>query len=252
MRKLILLCFFLLNLLTASGQELKKEWKKAVADFIVNIKNQQKEKLADNIAFPLKRKYPLPVIKSKEDFVKRFQEVFDPELIKLISNSTPSKDWFAIGSRGIMFHNGMVWLDFDGRLKAVNYQSLLEQQQRTKLIEKEKASLHPSISSFDEPVLICETEKYRIRIDAMSNQQYRYAVWPLKSKKGDKPDLVIGKGTLIFDGSGGNHRYEFKNAGYTYNLNIWMLNEKGSPRGLLTIYEGNKKILGQDVVSISK
>jgi hypothetical protein len=76
-------------------------------------------------------------------------------------------------------------------------------------------------------------------------QNYRYSSWQLKSKMKDKPDLVIEKGEFIPEGSGGNHRYEFKNGDFTYDCAIMVMTERGGPAASLTINKGDKTILFQ-------
>ncbi|MGY4384052.1 hypothetical protein ACVWYN_001078 [Pedobacter sp. UYP24] len=252
MKKLSLSFLLALVMFCSFGQDLKPKEQKTVTDFIEKVKQGQKETLATQVSFPLKRQYPLPSINDKQSFLSRYNEVFDEQLIKLIVNSNPSADWSAVGWRGIMLKNGIVWLDYNGQLSAVNYQSVNEKQKRSQLIKQDKASLHYSLSNFKEPILICETSKFKIRVDDMGGQQYRYASWKLNSKKGDKPELIILKGKLTFEGSGGNHKYEFKNSGYVYTLSVWVIGEEGRPAGLLTVYKGKKLILKSNIESIAE
>jgi hypothetical protein len=61
---------------------------------------------------------------------------------------------------------------------AVNYQSEAERNIKTKLINAQKSALHPSLKNYVAPVLEWETSKFRIRIDDLGNQKFRYAAWP--------------------------------------------------------------------------
>jgi len=144
-----------------------------------------------------------------------------------------------------MLSNGLLWLDYDGRLIGVNCQSKAERLKRNALIKAEKETLHESIRKFKDPIHILETSKYRIRIDDLGNGNYRYSSWSVKSKMSDKPDLILSDGKFIPEGSGGNHKYEFKNADYIYECSIIVMGEEGSPPALLTIYKGEKEILSQ-------
>ena len=234
------------------GQDLDSANKKVVADFIYCIKNQKKDKLISNISFPFERSYPIPQIKNKQEFLKRYKEVFDDTLSKMIINSDINNDWSAVGWRGIMLMNGVLWIDYDGRLIAVNYESPVESKMRTELIEKDRSNLYSSIKKFAEPIHILETSKYRIRIDDMGNGNYRYVSWPLKSKMSDPPDIIIENGEYIADGSGGNHNYEFKNKEYTYECYIIVMGEENSPPAELTISKNGKEILSQKARIITK
>lgn len=218
---------------------------RAIQNFIDMVGHKQIAKLAAITQYPLRRQYPLPAIKNKEDMIKRFNEVFDDSIVKAIGKSNPKNDWSEVGWRGIMLFNGDIWLDDKGRLIAVNYQNKGERIRRDQLIAAERKKLHESLRQFIRPVLILETKKYRIRIDEIAEGEYRYASWPLTAKTGDKPDLIVNKGTLDFDGTGGNHSYKFTNAGYTYECYIDEMGATTSKPADLTIYNGEKQILKQ-------
>ena len=252
MRKITSIFFLTLNFCIVFAQEkMKMEDQKVAADikvisdFIDCIKFQKKEKLLTKISFPFEREYPIPAIKNKLEFLERYNEVFDDSLIKMIVNSKPSENWSAVGWRGIMLFSGDLWLDYDGRLIAVNYQSEVEKKKRDKLIKIEKSDLYPSIQKFESPEYILETETYRIRIDDLGNGKYRYASWAIKNKMSDKPELVLENGEFIPEGSGGNHRFEFKNGDYIYDCSIIIMGEDDSPPARLTIYKLEREILSQ-------
>lgn len=242
MKAIALTLIFALNCMIVSSQELEARYHKIVSNFINGVKCQNREKLASMTAFPLKRKYPLPDIKDKQDLLKRFDEVFDKQLIKMINSSRPETDWYSVGWRGICLQSGAVWIDYDGRLRAITYQSLAEKNKSARLIKTEKISLHPSIRTFKEPKLILKTAKYKIRIDDMGSQNYRYASWSLKNNMSDKPDLIITNGHWIPEGSGGSYRYDFQKGDYRYECTVMDLKE-GSGASYLTVYKGDQKIL---------
>ncbi len=110
----------------------------------------------------------------------------------------------------------------------------------------EKNKLHPSIASFKAPEYILETSKFRIRIDDLGGENYRYASWSIKQNMSDKPDLIITNGKWVQEGSGGNHYIEFKKENYIYTCDIIVLGEKGSPPARLIITQNGKEILNQD------
>lgn len=229
-----------------------KEQQQVVYDFIDCIKNQKKEQLIAKISFPFYREYPLPPIKNKEEFLIRYNEVFDDKLTKMIVDSKPSTDWSALGWRGIMLFNGEVWLDYDGRLIAVNYLSEFEIKKKDELINLDKSQLHESIKEFKAPVHVLETTMYRIRIDDLGESNYRYAAWRLESKMSDKPDIIIKNGEYKPNGSGGNHSFEFHNGEYTYKCAIIVLGEDDSPPAYLTIYKNDKEILAQEANIVTR
>lgn len=253
MKKILLavLLISMINFAFAQDQTLDKKYRPVVTSFIKVVKSGNIEKLSSKIKYPLNRTYPIPPIKNKQEFVKRYKEVFDDNLTKKIINSKVETDWDAVGWRGIMLLNGELWLDTDGKLIAVNHQSRLEAKEQARLINVDKSSLHPSISNFAQPVLVFETAQYRIRIDDLGNNNYRYAAWPIKSKMSDKPKLVLTNGKFTPDGSGGNHNYQFKSGDNLYTCFITVMGEKGVPPAQLVISKAGKEILSQPAKKIN-
>jgi hypothetical protein len=120
MKRLTITLLLTLNFIVVFGQGLEVKYHKVVVDFIDCIKNQKKEELASKVSFPLKRKYPLPEIRTRQAFLSRYNEIFDEHLIAIIVNSKPNVNWSAVGWRGIMLRNGDLWLNYDGSLLAIN------------------------------------------------------------------------------------------------------------------------------------
>jgi hypothetical protein len=225
--------------------------KKIVSDFIQSVKLKKRTDIGKMISFPLDREYPLPEVRRLGDFIRRYDEIFDSSLTNEIVNSMDS-DWREVGWRGIMLRYGDLWLDYDGRILAVNKLSAVETQRRQAMIEQEKGSLYPTLQDFKEPICLLETWKYRVRVDDLGNDNYRYSSWPLDSKMSSKPALVIEKGEVVPEGSGGNHFYKFKQGEYVYECYIiempW---EDNSPPAILTVYRGGKVILSEDAKMIT-
>lgn len=221
----------------------------ATKHFIALVKNNQRTQLANLAHYSLRREYPIPNVTSKADFLKRFDEIFDDSLIRMISSSDPAKDWGEVGWRGIMFLNGQVWIDEDAQLIAVNYESHAEKQKREQLVEAERKTLHPSIRKYKSPVCILKTSKYLIRIDELPGYKYRYTSWPINGKLSDPPSLNL-IGELEFEGNAGNRSYLFKNNGYNYTCSIIVIGEDDSPPAALTITKGDKEILYQRAILV--
>lgn len=234
------------------AQESKTEYQIFVKRFIENIKNEDKQAIGDLIVYPLQREYPIPDIETKEDFIKRYDEIFDSNLKNNILKSDAKKDWSDMGLRGTMLHNGNIWMDIDGRLTAVNYQSKFETDLRDKLIAEQKKGLDESISFFKTPICILETPKFKIRIDNLGNNNYRYVSWSGQKEMTEKPDLILYRGELVVEGIGGNHQYEFKKDNYTYECSIIVLGNANAPAARLKIYQGEKVIHSENAKIIAK
>ncbi|CAA9195223.1 hypothetical protein [Flavobacterium collinsii] len=235
-----------------SAQDSNIDYQKLVKKFIENIKSDNKDALADGVVYPLKREYPIADVKDKTGFLKRYSEIFDAVLKNEIVKSDPVKSWSDMGLRGLMFNQGKIWLDTEGKLIAVNYQSKFELDLRKSLIATQKKNLDPSIAFFQTPICILETSKFKIRIDNLGNNNYRYASWSIQKEMTEKPDLVINGGVLVVEGIGGNHQYEFRKDGNVYECAIIVLGEKNSPPAKLTVYRGKKIVLSQDAKIIAK
>jgi hypothetical protein len=245
MKKIFIIFILVLKLSFSFGQELKKQYQDVISKFIDCIKTQNKEKLSSLILYPLKREYPIPDIKNKQEFLKKYNEIFDDSLIQKIVKSNLTKDWCEMGWRGLMFLNGDIWISTNGNLIALNYQSKFEKSKLIELIDADKLCLNESIRKFERAECLLETSKYRIRIDNLGNDIYRYTSWLINSKMSEKPNLIVVNGEFVFDGSGGNGSYVFKNGDYIYECSIIIMGEKDSPPAYLTISKDGKVIFYQ-------
>jgi hypothetical protein len=248
MTKSYLLTFFLVlsTSVFSFGQDLKKEYQEIISRFINCVNTNNKEQVVGMVSFPFDRHYPIPSINNKQEFLKRYNEVFDDSLKKMIIKSNPAKDWSDMGWRGIMLYDGVIWIDFNGRLMTINYQSAFEKENTHKIILEEKSKLYSSLRQFNQPLVLLETQKFRIRIDDLDSSRIRYACWPLEKDMSEKPDLILDNGHLEFHGSGGNHSYSFKNGDYSYICYVFNLRNDKTPPARLMIYFKNKEILSQD------
>jgi hypothetical protein len=149
-------------------------------------------------------------------------------------------DW-----RGIMLHNGIVWLDYNGKLLTTNYSSKKEKDIEQKRIESKRNLLHSDLKGFEKPVHTVETNKFIVRIDLLENQKYRYASRSKESKLSSKPNLVINNGELTPDGSGGNNHFTFTNREFSYILYVNILGTDETPPFNLEVTKNDKVVLNQ-------
>jgi len=220
-----------------------------VTNLIELFKNTNKIEIAKLIDYPLRRKYPIEAIKNKNEFLYRYNEIFDKELVESIIESNKLKDWEKVGSRGTMFKNGTIWLNSNGKIISINYQSKIEKIIAEHIISLQKSILHKSISDFDKPVFVWKTKKFIIRVDDMGENNYRYASWSKDKSFSEKPDIILQSGKLIYDGSAGNYLILFKNGNYTYQCNVNVLGDLKSDYGSLEVYKDKKLILQDKVLS---
>ncbi|MCF3109233.1 hypothetical protein LL912_10625 [Niabella sp. CC-SYL272] len=200
-----------------------------------------KRQIATAVVYPLRRTYPLADVKSKAELLIRFDTVFDDELLHRIARSKMD-DWSAVGWRGLMLDNGILWMNDTGGITTINYQSEKEKILLERAIQKDKQQLPPSLQQFVAPLYKIVTNRYRIRIDELAGGQWRYACWSLKSRK-QEPDLVLCNGVFEAQGSGGNHTITFANNLYRYMVAINRLGTRETPEAVLTVYKGATPLL---------
>jgi len=249
MKYLNYILFCLSLFFTSNTFSLEQKYHESVLPVITAFKTQDKTAIAALIRYPLKRLYPIPDIKNKAEFINRFDEVFDDELVAVIASSNINTDWDSVGWRGIMLNNGVMWVDIDGKVIAVNTQNSTEQAHAEKLIAQNKQSLHSSIKTFQKPILDWKTSKYRVRVDDLGDGNFRYASWSIDKSPSDKPDIVLINGDITFEGSGGNHHYTFKKGRYSYVLQVTVIGCDTSPPGWLEVYKDERLLLSDAVNS---
>ena len=237
--------FLIFSLTDGFSQESETEHESVVAYFIDCIKSADIDKLDAIISYPFKRPSPVPSINDKQELTERYLELFDDSLTSIITNSIIKEDWQNMGWRGIMLHNGIVWLDYDGRLMTTNYSSEKEITLKEKWIEYERNLLHTDLKDFKKPIHTIETEKFIVRVDLLEDQKYRYASWAKNSDISNKPDLVINNGIWTPDGSGGNHHFTFTNSEYSYVVYVDIMGADETPPFNLKVTQNDKEILYQ-------
>ncbi|WP_404339308.1 hypothetical protein [Pseudoalteromonas mariniglutinosa] len=221
-----------------------------VEPVVAAFKAGDKQAIAKLVHYPLKRKPPLPAIEDQQQLLAQFNDVFDEKLVTAITESQLRTDWTMVGWRGVMFDSGKIWLDFDGTIWSVPYESETEQARREKQSAAQKLNLHSSIAEFAQSILHWHTASYRIRIDDLGDNHYRYVAWQSDKSSTDKPDLVLYDGTVSVDGSGGNRFYTFTNKGYRYVCYVNVIATETMPAGRLTVYKNAEMLSDEAVVKV--
>ena len=218
-----------------------------VLNIIQIFKQQDTDEISQHIRYPLKREQPIPAVQDAAEMQVRFNEVFDPNFVQHIASSSLSQ-WSSMGWRGVMFENGLLWLDED-KIIAVNHSNDQEQKRKQELLNQQKANIHPSLRNFQQPELVIQTQSFMVRIDQLSDGSYRYASWKKGKPQTTPPDLILKSGQVQFNGSGGNHAFIFqngksKNAHY-YIVERNVMGAQETPEATLSIMKGNQEILKQ-------
>jgi hypothetical protein len=228
-----------------SKEILHEKYQVIVRPVVEAFIRNDKDEIINLIWYPLRRAYPIPSINNKQEMIERYDQVFDENITNMIKNSSIENSWTDVGWRGIMLDNGSVWIDeYDGKITSINYQSLQEKEMRNNIINEMKNNLHESLKEFLEPMLLCETDNYVIRIDFMHDHSHnlRLAVWNKGKKQNESPDIILTNGEGIPDGSGGNFICLFIHDNIQYILWVDVMNDiTGRSYGDFTMLNGIEK-----------
>ena len=183
MKSLLRIVLVLLMILSSAYQTqasggLETEEKQHIQNFINLIKENNPEKIAQYVDYPLKRFNPSPDINNEAEFIEKYDMLFDDNLKEMIIKSDIEKDWKRVGWRGYMLYDGIIWLAPDNyKLQAINYISDKEEEYQQRMLEESKKTLHSSIKEFAYPILSFRTDNFIIRVDEMGRENYRYVSW---------------------------------------------------------------------------
>ena len=209
----------------------KKEIDAKVAKIVELVRNRDKEGLSQIISYPLDRMYPIPPVRNEKEFIERFDEIFDSELIEKISKANPEECWVSFGWRGFYMTEDLgyshLYLGFYDKIESIEC-SDEEKLMIDKLIEAERNDLHESLKKFIYPVILMESKTHLIRIDCIKenedkdNNVFRYASWKKGKSISDNPDLILNNGVEKISGSGHFGCYIFINGNYGYVCHVGM------------------------------
>lgn len=240
----MILTFLLLPFVSCIASAIEPEQKKRVNTVIQAFKQNDRIALSKMISYPLFRQAPLAPINNQKEFLERFDEVFDRYLLSTIINSNINTDWDNIGWRGVILGNGIVAVDPEGNITEINHHSQREQtlvaQLNAPSLAKGRRALHRSVNKYDQALVELVTERFRIRVDKVSNGGLRYTSWPIHKSNSDKPDLVLSNGRII-NGSGRNQRFVFDNGTYSYQINLNQTASHAKTSGSLEVFKAGQQ-----------
>ena len=229
MKKLFLtavcMCFFTIATAGEINQQATNGFITVVQKFKEAVKTDNPAIIGDYVSYPFERTNPLPDIENKEAFIQNYEYIFDDDLKKNIMESLPG-DWEKMGWRGIMLDNGILWLDDNGKLIAINSESEKETEYIKQWLKNDKEKLHLSLKSYKKHILIFKTDKELGRIDQLSDNKYRLALWNKGKTLSDTPKMIISNGKVEFHGTGNNTTYHFQSDDKSF---VFYINRLTSP-----------------------
>ena len=197
-----------------------------IYSILFEILADNRESVVKHMFYPFCRTYPLSSIKNEEEMLAYYDNIFNDDVKKKISEYTEIWD---IGWRGMCMGNCLFGYFYDEGFKiyAVNYDSPYEQALIAQEIEKQKSNLHPSVREFIYPIELTCTSQYLIRIDkiedggyndSICDDKYRLVCWAENKEFTDIPDIVVTNGTLNLHGTMQLYEYTFIDGEYKYIL----------------------------------
>lgn len=209
-----ILAFTLCQVIAAQSQDDSIRFDK-ITSLVKCVGSGDRRQIVRLIKYPLGRPYPLKPIRSPQECLLRFDEVFDETLITDMKNSDLQEDWGRVGWRGIIFKSGSLWLDDDYRIKTINHETGKTKALRAAAIQKQKLRLPLALRDFDEPELEWKTSKYVIRVDRKGTK-YRLVVFDNRSPA--KVLHVFQNGVFQFNGNMGAFNIDWQSGGKTYRV----------------------------------
>lgn len=180
---------------------------------------------------------------TKTSLIEQFDEYFDESLSNKIANSTLD-DWHMMGWRGIMFDNGLIWMEEDGSVRAINYETKKAKKIRLQAIQQDKKSLHSTMQDFVSNVHQWQTATNSIRIDKLPNEKYRFSSWSSHDLLA-LPNIVINNGTFSCEGSSCAEVYIFTGHNLKFVVHAGGILAESSPEAAIDTYINDKLILEQ-------
>ena len=185
--------------------------KNAIKKFQEDVRSKNRERIASHFKFPFDIGYPLPDIKDKNDFIARYELLFDKFIEEEISCSNDWCSW-----HGVTCNSGhLLFGDVDSsgnliatfiRLHPKAYYEVLERE-----IDIQRQSLHPSLHKFRRPIVVARSESCIFRVDEIVPGELRLAIWTQGKTMKDCPDYVNKDGFISQVGSSGCPDWLFVN-----------------------------------------
>lgn len=166
----------------------------SVKELVKAVDKNDSVKFASLVSYPLARPYPLHDIENEAQMKQYYSVMVDDSLKKVIARSVPD-NWSDEAWRGWTLLDGQyVWLDEN--LYDVPYLSAKEKQHRDALLDKELASLHPSLGRGWTPEFCLKSPLtgtlYRVDAkDIDGIQKYRMAIFDNGVALRSKPSGIL-------------------------------------------------------------
>lgn len=215
----------------------------SVMHFAKAMEARDADALAMYVDLPFDLKYPIPRIKTMEEFVAAIPLMVDEDTLE---DMLDEDKWQLIGWRGYHHSRSGAWMttDIPSTLVAFNGLSDAGKAYWKECVKREIESLHPSLRDGIDKVKLsfktkdgawfgridCLKEEFEGEIPAFSNRQkYRMAVYKKGTPLTAKPDVVVicrnicegSANNAYYDGVDNKFGFYECNAGQLEDLGFW-------------------------------
>ncbi len=179
----------------------------SIRHFVNALADGDAKALAEHVQLPFERRYPIPKIKTMDEFVAAIPSLLGEDAVKRLSESSAFRNWDQMGSYGYMHDAVGIWVTDDTpvRLEAITDLTPAEAALWEEHAAREIASLHPSLrEGVSRPILSFVTEDgaFRGRIDLLGEKldarasepeayKYRLAIYKAGRDITSAPDKIV-------------------------------------------------------------
>jgi len=179
----------------------------SIRHFVNALADGDAKALTEHVQLPFERHYPIPKIKTMEEFVAAIPSLFGEDAVKRLSESSAFRNWSQMGSNGYMHDSVGIWVT-DGTpvlLESITDMTPAEVALWEECVNREIAMLHPSLrTGVARPILsfVTEDAAFRGRIDLLGEKKdacacelngykYRLAIYKAGSDITAAPDKIV-------------------------------------------------------------
>lgn len=205
----------------------------SIRHFVKALAAGDAKALAQHVRLPFERRYPIPKIRTMEEFVAAIPSLLGEDAVKRLAESSAFRDWSQVG--GSYEHDSVgIWVtdDTPTRLESITELTPAETALWEVCAKREIAMLHPSLrEGVARPILSFVTEDgaFRGRIDLLGDKldarareleayKYRLAIYKAGSDITFAPDKIV-MCKYGHEGSPGYDSYTSEDGQYQVTVN---------------------------------
>jgi hypothetical protein len=189
-----------------------------IRKLVAGLKANNKAAVSRLFKYPVAPSVPLPLIRTPEAFIRRYDELFDSKTIPFVLQGCKSpKGIDAHGS--LLTTAGPVWVR-GGQIFRLDETTDKGLREYRKAKADDAQTLHPTVRNYEAIIVECRTKSHYVRIHSLPNEaswRARYIAWKAGTSPSSAPELSL-TGSREPGGSAGNMDYVFKSGTFTYEV----------------------------------